>query len=37
MPTINMFPYIETALVHGYPGAGEIPCVRAMACITITI
>ncbi|MGZ8485955.1 MAG: hypothetical protein ACXW6R_18810 [Candidatus Binatia bacterium] len=37
MPTINMMPRIETTLVHGYPGGGEIACVSPMACIANAI
>lgn len=37
MPTINMMPRIETTLVHCYPGAGEIPCVRSMVAIANSI
>jgi CO/xanthine dehydrogenase Mo-binding subunit len=37
MPTINMMPRMETTLVHGYPGAGEIACVPPMAAIANAI
>jgi CO/xanthine dehydrogenase Mo-binding subunit len=32
-----MMPRIETTLVPGYPGAGEIACVPPMACIANAI
>ena len=37
IPTINMMPRIETTLVQGYPGAGEIACVPPTACIANAI
>jgi CO/xanthine dehydrogenase Mo-binding subunit len=37
MPTINMMPRIETTIVPGYPGAGEIACVPPMDAIADTI
>jgi nicotinate dehydrogenase subunit B len=32
-----MMPRIETTLVPGYPGAGEIACVPPVACIANAI
>ena len=37
MPMINMMPRMETILVFGYPGAGEIACVPPMAAIANAI
>ena len=35
--TIKMMPSIETTLVHGYRGAGEIACVPPIAVIANAI